>query len=499
MFAIRKLAGLAAAATLLAVAGAPAAADESAPVAAPADWGQALAEDARAFHDMIADSHPGPVDRENPGFNTLLEAGLRTALERAKTADSYEDWYFALQDYAASFDDGHLSLSGYAPMGHVWRAEWPGFLTGLRDGGHTVVFSRDPAAPPAGAVLVSCEGRAADAFAADQIGRSAGRWALASRRVAYAPSLFVDQKNPYVRRPAACVFQVDGAARTYRLTWRDLPDAVRDEGFAAARSPRFTALVELRTFGTGGGVWIGLGSFQSEAASEKGKQLTALQAAVEAKADDIRRAPLVVFDLRGNNGGSSGWIHGLVRTLWGPEWVDAKQPASEQVAWRPSQANIDQIRAYHSLLGDDPDTKRWLDLIEAGLREARAGGRPLWLQKDGEAEAPRPAAVPTTQMNARVYVLTDYGCASACLDAVDVLKALGAVQVGQETSGDTVYMEVRYAPLPGGRVEAGVPMKVYRGRARGNNETAVPAHRWTGALADTAGLEAWIAGIDAGR
>jgi hypothetical protein len=100
-------------------------------------------------------------------------------------------------------------------------------------------------------------------------------------------------------------------------------------------------------------------------------------------------------------------------------------------------------------------------------------------------------------MGARTYVLTDYGCASACLDAVDLLKSLGAVQVGQETSADTVYMEVRSGPLPSGRVNANIPMKVYRGRARGNNETAMPAHEWTGALADTAGIEAWIAGLDA--
>ncbi|HYC97328.1 hypothetical protein [Brevundimonas sp.] len=55
-----------------------------APVAAPADWGQALREDAQAFHDAIAASHPGPVDVENPGFGALLEGGLRTALTRPK-------------------------------------------------------------------------------------------------------------------------------------------------------------------------------------------------------------------------------------------------------------------------------------------------------------------------------------------------------------------------------------------------------------------------------
>ena len=100
----------AALALVAALAGAgPALAQETPPpVAAPADWGQALREDAQAFHDLIADSHPGPVDPENPGFRALLDGGLRTALTRAETAQTYEDWHFALQAYSASFDDGHL-------------------------------------------------------------------------------------------------------------------------------------------------------------------------------------------------------------------------------------------------------------------------------------------------------------------------------------------------------------------------------------------------------
>ena len=121
----------------------------------------------------------------------------------------------------------------------------------------------------------------------------------------------------------------------------------------------------------------------------------------------------------------------------------------------------------------------------------------MWTESD-EAETAPPAVSPSNPMRGRVYVFTDYGCASACLDAVDVLKAVGAVQIGQETSADTVYMEVREAVLPSGRADVRVPVKVYRGRARGNNETAVPVHHWTGALSDTAGIEAWIAGLDAG-
>ena len=482
---------------LAALASLPAAAQE-APVAAPADWGVALAEDARAFHDTIADSHPGPVDVENPGFNGHLASGLEQALERARTANSYEHWYFALQAYAASFDDGHLGLTDWAPMGHAWTADWPGFLTGLRTGPagerHEVVFRRDETAPPLGAVLVGCDGRSADALAAEVIGRGAGRWNMASRRAAFAATLFVDQHNPWVRRAEQCEFRVDGEARAFRLSWRDLPDAMRDEGFAAARRPRFTTPIELRPWA--GGQWIGLGGFNGDPASADGVALTALQTMAAERADAIRAAPAVVFDLRGNNGGSSAWIYALARSLWGEDHVAFRQPKSTAVDWRASEANLATIESYKSMFADNAEAMAWLNEISAGLTAAPAAGEELWRQADADETPPAEPGAPSP-MRARTWVLTDSGCASACLDAVDLLKALGATHVGLETSGDTVYMEVREEALPGGRVTARVPMKVYRGRARGNNETWVPAHAWTGELSDTAGIEAWIAELDA--
>lgn len=493
----RSLAAASAAVLALAAFAGPVMAQD-APTPAPESWATALAEDARAFHDLILDSHPGPVDVENPGFNAHLDAGLMLALERARTADSYEDWYFALQEYAASFNDGHLALMDWAGMGHVWTAHWPGFLTGLRTGPdgerHEVVFSRDPAAPPEGAVLIGCDGRPAEALAAEVIGRGAGRWSLPSRRAIYASTLFVDQHNPWIQRAEQCEFRVGTGVRRYALTWRDLPDDVRDEGFAAARSPRFTAPIELRTWS--GGHWIGLGSFNGNPASEDGVALTALQAAVEARAGEIREAPAVVFDLRGNGGGSSAWINALATTLWGEAEVKARSPEAEAVDWRTSEKNLATIEEYKVLMGSNPEVLAWLNTIADGLRAARAEGQTLWRHAEEEA-LPAPPAGPGL-MKARIWVLTDSGCASACLDAVDLLKALGATQVGQETSGDTAYMEVRDEALPGGRVVARIPMKVYRGRPRGDNETHVPLHEWTGALADTAGIEAWLAGLDAG-
>ena len=493
---MKTMIGAAAALGLLAAG----AADAQTPVVPPpSDWGQALREDAQAFHDIIADSHPGPVDVENPGFDVLLERGLQTALTRAETADSYADWYFALQEYSSSFDDGHLGLTSYRSMGHVWSSQWPGFLTGLRstEAGdrHEVVFNRDPAAPPIGAVLTSCDSRPAEAVAGEMAGRAAGRWSLRSRRMAYAATVFIDQTNPWVRRPERCVFTVDGAERTYDLVWRDLPAAVRTEGFAAANTPRFTTAIGLRDWG--GGVWIDLGGFNGDPQGTDGLRLTPLKAELAARVEEIRAAPVVVFDLRGNNGGSSAWINAMAETLWGESWVKARKRESTAVDWRASDANIEMLEGYRAQVANDPVVSAWLQGAVTGMSAARAAGRPLWTESD-EAETAPPAVSPPNPMRGRVYVFTDYGCASACLDAVDVLKAVGAVQIGQETSADTVYMEVREAVLPSGRADVRVPVKVYRGRARGNNETAVPVHHWTGALSDTAGIEAWIAGLDAG-
>ena len=103
--------------------------------------------------------------------------------------------------------------------------------------------------------------------------------------------------------------------------------------------------------------------------------------------------------------------------------------------------------------------------------------------------------MPPRLMAGPVYVLTDPVCSSACLDAVDLWKAAGAIQLGRETSADTVYMDVRGQALPSDLASLVIPMKVWRGRARGNNVPQRPAHIYDGAMGDQAALESWIRGL----
>jgi hypothetical protein len=125
------------------------------------------------------------------------------------------------------------------------------------------------------------------------------------------------------------------------------------------------------------------------------------------------------------------------------------------------------------------------------MQAAHAKGEKLW--RDPEDKEPPVPGDPPAPPRGPVYFVTDSGCGSACLDAADLWAALGAIQIGQQTSADTLYMDVRQDVLPSGVARLSVPMKVYRGRKRGSNVPLDPVHVFPGNLRDTAALEAWVA------
>jgi hypothetical protein len=69
----------------------------------------------------------------------------------------------------------------------------------------------------------------------------------------------------------------------------------------------------------------------------------------------------------------------------------------------------------------------------------------------------------------------DGGCASACLDAVDVFTRFPGVKlVGAPTSADSQYLEVRLQPLPSGRGAVWLSTKIWVHRPRRAGEVYRP-------------------------
>lgn len=467
---------------------------------APRDWAATLRQDATALHAIIIDSHPGVYDGLNPGFRARVDAGLALALERAETTTDAGGWWWAMRAFVGSFDDGHVQMA-LKDQGAGFPTRWPGFLTVYR-GADQVVADRDaadPATPPLGAKLIDCDGVAAAQLAADRIGAFRGRWFLESQHAVLGDWQFLNASNPWISEMRECRFESDGAVRSYALTWRSIaaPDlSARRTPLARRARPDFGMKVL-----EDGGYWLSMPSFNGTPGSDAHAAMTVMIADATARQLDLRAAPYVVLDLRGNGGGSSHWSRQLAEALWGGRWFETHQlPEVEAIEWRASDDNLAAIQSYvaeWTAANEPAEQIAWAQEIVDGMMAARAEGRPYWRDEGSSLPRPeRPADYAPLRVRGPVYVLTDPACASACLDAVDLWKAMGAIQIGRETSADTVYMDVRDTTLPSGLASLAIPMKVWRGRARGNNEPQRPVHLFDGDMTNEAELAAWVRSLN---
>jgi Peptidase family S41 len=458
------------------------------------DWGAALRIDATALHDDIAANHPGPVNPSDAGFARRNNAQFAEALRRAKTAKSFADYFYAMRHYVASFNDGHLQFGVFGNTPEEYR--WPGFLTRYDGDDQQRVFMRDDWGPvPIGARLIGCDGKSANRVSAEIVGSIMGRWNLLSQRKQLGFLTFTNRTDPYVRHPARCTFDVDGKTRTVKLDWRATSYSALFKNLPRNDHPR---TIGIRTLANGAR-WLSLPSFNGDPASDASKALTAVLETLNRDGRAVRAAPAIVLDLRGNSGGSSDWSYQIAKHIWGEGAVAALPQNRETVTWRASPANLETIRAAYEGRLKSPqfstEERRWFEEVIAGLGGAISAHKPVWEQSSDPAASSPHNDLPRYHLAGKVYLITDSSCMSACLDAVDLWRALGAIHVGQETSADTLYMEVREDKLPSGIGAISLPMKVYRGRKRGSNEPVIPQHVFHGDIDDTAALETWLASL----
>lgn len=468
------------------------------------EWSKALALDAKSLHDDIAANHPGSVNKLDPGFAANNERQLAIALQRAKGAKTYGDYFYPLRQYVSSFNDAHMSFGAFGDTPNEHR--WPGFATHYDGTGAIVVATEEPSAPvPKGARLIGCDGLTADQYAEVTLGKMWGNWSLESQRQAKGWHLFLDESSGLIPVARQCTFGVGEVTKTVTLKWQPLAiDRLIKmvDGLMQRQRRDFSA----RTLGDGTR-WFAIPSFNGSPGSDAVKILPGMIKTMAEERTALAAAPAIVLDLRGNGGGTSDWSQQIAMALWGQAAIDALPSGAEvHVDWRVSPANLTAIAtAYGERRGSDgfsSDTDGWYRSVIAGLGVAIARKQALWRHVDFDAEADRsslmakekgPRAKPLPQLSGPVYVLTEFVCMSACLDALDLWMALGAVQIGRSTGADTLYMEVRELKLPSGISGVSMPMKVYRGRMRGSNVPAVPVHRFSGDIGNTEALEQWVA------
>ncbi len=204
----------------------------------------------------------------------------------------------------------------------------------------------------------------------------------------------------------------------------------------------------------------------------------------------------IVFDLRGNTGGSSFHAELVLEALFGKTFKDEKlglMTARESVEWRVSAENLKHLEALKDVYEahSDKPALDWINPISSGMCQALKEKKDLFLETKSSSGAEEVAC---PLHSSQVVALIDGRCASATLDFLDGLKVLSnkLVLIGQSTGCDSLYNEVREVTLPSAEGVFGFPIKVYRDRFRGHNQPYHPDIKVDWKSFPEPELEAWL-------
>lgn len=466
-------------------------------VAAKTSWRKVTETDLHFIHDTLREAHPGYIDQSAAGeaFRAWLETGLGDSLKLAQRVRSPGEFEAVLRFYGSGFRDGHLGVGTNA--GVTQSAWWTtGWLVAWRNGEYVVsqhLPGNKANLPPIGSRVLRCDGLTP----AKRLEREVApffdrRVELESVASGEAQFLTLNSRTllPWRKPTKHCVLALPtNEIRSYRLQWRRL-EAMADEAGQSVKRPSM-GVVDLGE----GRFWVHASNFWL-----KGKDIEDYQAML-ARLPGLREARLVVFDLRGNEGGDGGLGMALLNALLEPGYVqyylDRSGYSRAYAEYRVSSIALTVFAEQYlarakSLDGESGDG--YLEIVRQRdrMRDALAQGKEWLIQWDNGAQPARESPEPLGS-KPQLAILTHSRCASACLDFVDYAKALpGMVHLGRPTSADTVFMERGIAQLPSGLGSLYFPFKVWRNRPRGNNQPYLPDELFSGDIDDTAAVQTWV-------
>ncbi len=460
----------------------------------PNKWVEITKNDLLAAHQMMLESHPGPVDVEMPDFLEKADISFKDALMIADQAKNIGGYSAALLAYTAGFRDGHFVVfpKENDELNNLY--EWPGMIPAWRADKVTIVHTEPEESDLLGAELISCDGRSPDDLILEHV---FGFDPAKPDQIAYwarqAPGLFLYSNNPAIEKIKTCEFRSsDDQVFNYDLNWRPKTD----DYWKHRRKARFGKTPDISFREIKPSVyWINMPDFSPD--EDDVKSIRAVFDQMAARRDELLNAKAIVIDVRGNEGGSSAWGQEFIKTLWGENYQASRERYSPTYAeWRLSQDNVDHldwIVKYVKENGHD-EIAASFDKTRIGARAAFEKGEDLYREPDDDESqsAPQSADIPNP-VKAWVYFLTHGECASSCLDFADALFELeGITHIGYPTSSDTNYLEIRMQDLPSDLGMMAIPTKVWRGRLRKSGEYYQPVHQYDSTDWSDAAMEAWV-------
>lgn len=433
-------------------------------------WQQLAKTDLEFVYQNLKNNHPGVIDEQNPGFNHWLEQGYQQALSSIAAIDDLDGVLNLQRRYIAGFADGHVAISFNHQRSQV---RWPGFIV-QKQGKQTVVTKTAEEwpidLPATDTVLKHCDGLSPQQLLEQRVLPFHIQLPeLVAVQTSFTPLILRMDGSWQGDALTECVFEQGDATVQHNLHWRNTSRQnwqQHSEAHAASKDFSLNAFAP-------NSYWLSLPTFTPSALQQvQLKQMTSQLA-------ELRHAEVIVFDVRGNGGGNSQWGADLALALFGQDHVyNVLMPIFEQAMpyWRASEDNTaavaEIVQKLTEQFGADADITQLFHQL--ANRMAEHGANELVPQSISSSQQDNAAALSPSLTTAKVVLLTDATCASACLDFADMLLPLGAIHAGQPTFADTVYMDIRYVELPSQLGSLAIPQKVYRNRPRGHNEPYTP-------------------------
>jgi hypothetical protein len=447
---------------------------------APQDprWAQITSSDVEAAYRFLLDNHPGAAPSlHDADFMQRLTSAHEAAVQRALSARSYQ-----------GMGDKHIWSR---PIFNEAYPRWSGVIISKRETAFVVTNTDETHAQLRGAELLSCDGVAVEEMAKKNLGDFRADWSIGAQQIQAAPWLLIDEQNPFIRRPASCIFKQGSAQHDVKLEW----ERIRRETLL----PRLKAAIGAGASGfgvrpVGNGMWIALQDLSAP-------ETEGVVKAVETQKQALREAAFVVVDVRGNGGGSSEVAREIAESLMGHDFVVSHLGVESQSncggadgAWRTSSGNIaDMEYLLTTVLAGGSEAHRIFGEILRDAKTARERG------EDFSASihcpiAPKPTSSrpPVSALHGKLFLLTDNLCFSSCLALTEDFRDLGAMQIGQTTDAATHFTEVREAYLPSGYSLFSTLQSVVDADGPAQVGPFQPSVEYSGDIAETANLEQWV-------
>lgn len=456
-------------------------------------WSKVIEADIQQIYTTVKDNHPGYLDKDNAYFKNWLEQGYQQALTSAKSAQSLNDAMTIIKTYSAGFADGHFSIGfDYQPK----RLKWAGIKIQKYGKDYRVSFSdnsHNSSMPELMAKLVACDGQpVAEIMQNEVLKYRFNAPDLNFPKVWYAARILVDDGIGKRTRFDSCRFEQNGVMKDFELSWKSITHSDYKSKTITNNTAR---QFQFETIGDDQ-YWVTLPKFYPDQQEQK-----VLRQVLEQVKAVNTTAKQFVIDVRGNGGGNSQWGVQVAKAIYGDAYVEHYQlshPDKSYPLWRVSPDNTKHLEKILPQIlqqfGEDNSAYKSFATLTEDMKAALEQKILFVKQGSGDEDKANTAKTSASPVgSAQVLFLTDSSCGSACLDFADLILALPNVEhIGQETSADTVYMDIRIVDLPSGLGYYSLAQKVYRERQRKHNQSYIPKYFYNADISDTQKLKQWI-------